>query len=154
MFVVSLKTSRRRLLSLALCAAVVTAMLIALLCFPTLRTMPTVTAPGDTDEACVGYLTTLGYTALLPVSAVREIRLPDNFDDALNAYNTLQRTVGFDLSGYAGQRVKLRTYALSDHPSGGGASAHLYVYDGIIIGGDITDAAGNAAPLCKTTITM
>lgn len=151
MFVVSLKTSRRRLFSLVLCAAVAVAMLIALVCFPASRAMVTMTAPGESDEACAVYLKTLGYTAALPADEVREIRLPEQFDDALAAYNTLQRTVGFDLSDYAGQRVKLRTFTLDDHSSGHGAQAHLYVYDEVIIGGDITDAAGNVTPLCQET---
>lgn len=149
MFVLSLKTSKRRLIPVVLCAAVVTAMLVALLCFPASRTMATSTAPGSSDEACAAYLKTLGYTAVLPAAAVKEIRLPDSFDQALDAYNTLQRTVGFDLEDYAGQRVKLRTYTLTDHLSGEGACAHLYVFDGAIIGGDITDAVGNVTALCK-----
>lgn len=140
MFVVSVKASKRRLIPVMLCIALIAAMLIAGLCFPTSRTMMTA-APvaGDSDEACAMYLTSLGFNAVLPASSVREIRLPDAFDETLNAYNILQQEAGFDLSGYAGQRVKYRTYELTD----GNSLAHLYIYDGRIIGGDIASADGD-----------
>lgn len=149
MFVFSIKTSKRRLIPILLGASVIAAMVIALLCFPATRTMVTSTTAGANDEQCAAYLRTLGYEASLPAAAVEEIRLPDRFDEALAAYNALQNSVGFDLTGYAGQRVKLRTYSLSEHPSGAGACAHLYVYDGRIVGGDITAADGTVAALCR-----
>lgn len=153
MFVVSMKASRKRMVPLLLCIALIAAMLIAGLCFPASRTMMTA-APvsGESDEACVLYLTSLGYRASVPAADVREIILPDTFDDALTAYNALQLEAGFDLSGYTGQRVKYRTYTLTDHPSGAAALAHIYVYNGRIIGGDITAADGSfTEPLCTVT---
>lgn len=152
MFVISMKASKSRLIPLIFCIALITAMLIAALCFPAERTMVTVTAvSGADDEACAAYIKSLGYTAELPAVSVREIRLPDVFDESLNAYNALQQQAGFDLSGYSGQRVKYRTYDLAEHPSGAPAQIHLYVHNGIIIGGDITTDDGNtAAPLLKT----
>ncbi len=152
MFVVSVKTSRKRLFPVLLCIALIAAMLIAGLCFPTSRTMMT-TAPvsGETDEACILYLTSLGLPASTPAADVRELTLPDTFDEALNAYNAMQAEAGFDLSGYAGQRVKYRTYAIEEHPSGVATLAHIYVYKGTIIGGDITAAEGSfTLPLCKS----
>ena len=143
MFVLSMKASPKRLFPVLLCLVLILAMLIAGLCFPTSRTMMTA-APvmGDGDEACAAYLTSLGYAPVLPAADVREIALPDVFDDALNAYNDLQKQAGFDLSGYAGQRVKYRTYALEDD----GAQAHIYVYKDRIVGGDIT-SNGTVSPL-------
>ena len=145
MFVISLKASRKHTIPLLICIALIIAMLIAGLFFPTSRTMMTA-APvnGDSDEACAAYLSTLGVTAILPASDVREVTLPTVFDEHLAQYNVLQAKAGFDLSGYAGQRIKCRTYTLTDHPSGT-ASAHIYVYKGQIIGGDIT--ADSVTPL-------
>ena len=68
----------------------------------------------------------------------------------LNDYNLLQQQAGFDLSGYAGQRLKYRTYELVDHPSDQLVRAHLYIYDGVIVGGDIESLAGDfVLPLCR-----
>ncbi len=144
MFVYSMKASKSRMLPLIVLIALVLAVLIALIWFPAERTMIASTAvSADSDEACAAYLTGLGYTAELPAVSVREIRLPTAFDDALTAYNELQRTVGFDLSGFAGQRVKCRIYDLAEHPSGIPSQARLYTYDGRLIGGDISAADGS-----------
>ncbi len=151
MFIVSMKASRKRLFPILLCMALIVAMLIAGLCFPTSRTMMTA-APvmGDSDEACAAYLTSLGLSASLPAVSVREITLPEVFDETLTAYNALQSEAGFDLSGYAGERVKYRTYALADHPSGVATTAHIYVYNNRIIGGDLTADDGSfTLPLCE-----
>ncbi len=136
MFVLSMKASPKRMFPVLLCLVLILAMLIAGLCFPASRTMMTA-APvmGDTDEACAAYLVSLGYDPTLPAVDVREITLPDVFDESLTAYNDLQKQAGFDLDGYAGQRVKFRTYTLADNVG----QAHIYVYNNRIIGGDITD---------------
>lgn len=149
MFVVSMKASSRRAIPIALCIVLIVAMLIAGLFFPASRTMMTA-APiaGDTDEACAAFLTSIGVSPVLPAVSVREIALPAVFDDNLTAYNAVQQEAGFDLRGYAGQRVKYRTYDLADDT----AQAHIYVFDGRIIGGDITAADGSSTrPLFKTT---
>lgn len=153
MFVISVKASKRRFITVSLCIAVIAAVLIASLCFPAQRTMMSgARIAGDSDTACAAYLKSIGYTAALPAADVREIQLPDTFDKALTAYNTLQRQAGFDLTGYAGQRVKYRTYELVDFPGDNIVQAHLYVHDGVIIGGDISSLAGDfVLPLCKAT---
>ena len=152
MFVILLKASKRRMVTVLLCAAVLTAILIASLCFPADHTMVTHAdrIAGDSDGACAAYLRSLGYAAVLPAADVREIQLPDTFDNALTSYNTLQQQAGFDLSAYAGQRVKYRTYELADYPGDNIVLAHLYVHDGVIIGGDLESLAGDfLLPLCK-----
>jgi len=151
MFVLSVKANRRHILLTVLCIAAIIAVLIAGWCFPAERTMMTA-APyinGDDDAACAAFLRSLGYEAQIPAAEVREIRLPDTFDEALDAYNALQRQAHFDLSGYVGMRVKYRTYRLEDN-----AAAHLYVYNNGIIGGDITDNTGAVLPLCKATVLL
>ncbi len=149
MFVLSVKATRRHILLTALCIAAIIAVLIAGWCFPAERTMMTAVSSvnGSDDAACAAFLRSLGYEAQLPAAEVREIRLPDTFDEALSAYNALQRQAHFDLSGYVGMRVKYRTYRLDDH-----SSAHVYVYKNHIIGGDITDNTGTVLPLCKATV--
>ena len=107
MFVVSMKASARRIIPLVLCLVLIVSLLIAGLVFPTSRSMATAVAViGDSDEDCAAFLTALNFTPSLPAAQVREITLPDVFDDTLLAYNALQQQAAFDLSGYAGQRVK------------------------------------------------
>ncbi|MBQ3094134.1 MAG: DUF4830 domain-containing protein [Clostridia bacterium] len=154
MFVISMNAQKRRLIPTVLCLALIAAMLIAALCYPAERTMVTSAnaVSGQNDEACATFLTSLGYTAELPAVQIKEIRLPDVFDDALTAYNDVQKQAGYDLSAYAGQRVKLRTYALAEHPDGHACEAHIYVYNGLIIGGDIAAVDGTFTdPLCAVS---
>ena len=144
MFVYALKASKSRTLPLIVLIALVLAVLIALIWFPADRTMVTSAAvAADSDEDCAAYLKSLGYTVELPAASVREVRLPEPFDEALAAYNALQAESGFDLSGFAGQHVKCRTYTLAEHPSGVPATVHLYTYDGRVIGGDISADDGS-----------
>ena len=144
MFVLSVKAEKRRLIPLVLCVTLIAAMLIASLCFPASRTMVNeASVRVDGDEAIASYLKSLGYTVALDSAAVEEIRLPDEFDEALDNYNALQRQGGFDLSGYAGQRVKLRTYALLDHESGLPAQIHVYTHGDRVIGGDVAAEYGS-----------
>ncbi len=144
MFVYAMKASKSRMLPLIVLVALVLAVLIALIWFPAERSMITsTTVAAARDEDCAAYLKSLGYTVELPAASVREVRLPDPFDEALTAYNALQKECGFDLSGFAGQRVKCRTYALVEHPSGTPATVHLYTYDGRVIGGDISADDGS-----------
>lgn len=151
MFVLSVKASKSRMIPLIFCLALIAALILAACIYPAERTMIASTAPsGHSDEACAAYIKTLGYSAELPAVSVRHIRLPDTFDKALTAYNALQTEVGFDLTDYAGMRVQYRTYDLAETPTGVPSQIHLYVYDGRIIGGDISAADGSTiAPLLK-----
>ncbi|MGN0172521.1 MAG: DUF4830 domain-containing protein [Acutalibacteraceae bacterium] len=151
MFVCSLKTTKKQLLSAAACLVLIVAMLTAAFCFPLSSPTAVNAVTGDTDETRAAFLRSIGYEAVLPAVSVKEILLPDSFDSALADYNELQKQAGFDLSGYAGQRVKYWTYDLAEHPFGEPAQAHLYVYNGAVIGGDIsaTAAGGFCEPLQK-----
>ncbi len=72
---------------------------------------------------------------------IQEIVIPDVFDDVYNNYNEIQLEQGFDLTKYAGQRVKRWTYVVRNYP---GTSPeddfirlNLLISDGVIIGGDV-----------------
>ncbi|MBQ9413896.1 MAG: DUF4830 domain-containing protein [Clostridia bacterium] len=147
MFVVSMKTSGKRLLIIGGCLVAAIVLLATTLCFPAAQ--QTAAAIGDTDEDCAAYLLSLGYDVTLPAEAVREVQIPDAFDEALAAYNEQQKQAGFDLAPYAGQRVKYRTYTLKDAAD----TVHLYLYDGRLIGGDVTDGSGVVRPLTPVTRT-
>ena len=85
---------------------------------------------------------------LASCETVQEIRLPDEADAVLSAYEELQTTSGLSLLKHSGKRVKLYTYAVID-TVGAKAQAHLYVYRGRVIAGDITaaDPDGTQSPL-------
>jgi len=144
MFVWSVKASKSRLLPLVILIALLLAILIVGVWFPAERTMITSATPTvDSDEAGAAYLRSLGYAVELPAVSIREVRLPDSLDEALTAYNALQKQAGFDWAGFVGQRLRCRTYDLSEHPAGVKAQIHLYTYDGRVIGGDVSACDGS-----------
>ena len=135
MFVLSMKTTRPRLVT---CGVIVGLLLVVM--FAAGRRdkarVQSVAAGGD-DAARVGYLQSLGYEVNPQWLDAREVTVPEKMNPALTAYNKLQKVVGNDLTPYLGKRVKCFTYAVTNHPKGD-VVAHLFEYDGRIIGGDIS----------------
>lgn len=140
MFVVSMKTTRPRVVAYGLALS-----LLAVVTFglagqqDALRTQAAV-AGGD-DARRVAYLQELGYEAQPKWTQVREIVIPADFDEAFTAYNALQQKAGHDLSPYRGRRVKCWTYTVLNYPGEDTVQANLYEYNDRIIGGDISSTA-------------
>lgn len=137
MFVLSVKTTRKRLGSAVLCAVLLLTVLTVSIFVPSPTAAPTAVA-ADTEEQQLAFLRSLGYEADETPLSVQEIRLPDEADSTTEAYQKIQKEAGFDLSGYAGQRVKCWSWSVKND-SIENATAHLLVYEGKLIGGDVTE---------------
>lgn len=71
-------------------------------------------------------------------SAEEALTLPTKFDEAYQAYLTLQRSQGFDLEKYAGETIKRYTYQVKNYPGlQENIWACLLVCKHQIIGGEI-----------------
>lgn len=71
---------------------------------------------------------------------VCEVIIPAEFDDTYTEYNKIQTAQGFDLSAFAGVRVKRWTYGIKNYTGYENRNcirANLLVYDGLVIGGDV-----------------
>ena len=139
MFVVSVKTSKKRLWALLACVAALLLMVWAAVghaSSPTAANAP-VTAEGGSDTKRIAFLRSLGYRVTPQHMAVQEILIPDVFDEETTSYNELQQTAGMDLQPYHGKRVKCWTYAVQGDVSGKETEAHLYEYKQTIIAGDV-----------------
>ncbi|MCL2487395.1 MAG: DUF4830 domain-containing protein [Oscillospiraceae bacterium] len=141
MFVFSIKTSKKQLVSLLLCLAALAGIILLAVSWPSEPVSVTVPAPDE--DARVEYLQQLGYQPGATHSEVREVLIPDEFDEVFTQYNELQKVAGMDLLPYHGKRAKVYTYRIFNHPQGSDVAAHLYVYDNKIIGGDISSTAMN-----------
>lgn len=139
MFVFSIKTSKRQLVRLTGGMVMVAVALLMTLFLPQ-GSVPT-TAKGHTQDERIQYLYSLGYEVDLEEIGVREICIPDEFDDVFMAYNELQKQAGMDLAAYRNKRVKRYTYQVTNYPGRPQVQAHVLVYKGKIIGGDLTDTA-------------
>ena len=139
MFVLSMKTTRPRII--VVCA--LTALLLVTVVSLSGHSAAVVTgAPVAADDAARrGFLAELGYEVIPDKCEVREILIPAESDPAFAAYNALQQAAGGDLTGYCGKRVKCWTYTVTNYPDEESVAARLYTYKDKVIGGDISSTA-------------
>lgn len=90
-----------------------------------------------TNEERIAYLQSLGWEVEPTPILEQEITLPKEFPEVLTQYNELQRQQGFDLAEYAGKKLTLYTYRITNHPDAEEADAALYVYRTALVGGDV-----------------
>ena len=145
MFVFSFKTSKKQILSMLVCVLILIGVLIAAIVWPSGGRAAETLSPvvGRDDEQRIAFLTELGYAVDSETPAVKEVLIPDEFDDVFEQYNALQADAGMDLQPYHGKRVKCWTYKILNIPGEGDVRANIYVYKDNIIGGDISSTALN-----------
>lgn len=93
-----------------------------------------------TAEERIAYLSQFGWSVEEDPIEVSEVIIPETFDDTYTQYNELQKAQGYDLTVYAGKRVKRWIYRVTNYPGFENRDciqATLLVFDGQIIGGDI-----------------
>ena len=91
-----------------------------------------------TEEDRVSYLQEWGWQVSPQAVLVEELELHKEFGPEYSQYLELQTGQGFDLSKYAGKRVRRYTYEVSNYPNGEtGVVAHLLTYKNTVIGGEV-----------------
>lgn len=100
---------------------------------------------GSTAEQRIEYIRSFGWDVGIAPTAIKEIRIPANFDEAYEQYNALQREQGFDLRKYRACYAYKYTYDILNYaePSPVPICANLIVYEGRIIGADISSSEAN-----------
>ena len=72
---------------------------------------------------------------------VRDVVIPETFDEVYSKYNEIQLEQGFDLEKYAGQKVKRWTYVVRNYPDTSPNDdfirINILVGDDMVIGGDV-----------------
>lgn len=93
----------------------------------------------DTSDV-LQYISTLGWDVSTEPDEIREIIIPSEFDDVYSNYNEIQISQGFDLSDYAGERVKRWTFTVTNYPGYENEECvkiNILVYETAVIGGDV-----------------
>lgn len=91
-----------------------------------------------TEEDRVAYLEQWGWQVSPQAALVEELALPEEFGEEYAKYLELQTGQGFDLSKYAGKRIRRYTYEVLNYPNGEtGVVAHLLLYRNRVIGGEV-----------------
>ena len=147
MFVLTAKISKPKLIAGAVALAAVVLLLVLLLRGGTDNPIdPSVRTPsGASNDERVAYLATYGWSVNAEPVKTQKVKVPEGSENRVFArYNELQISQGFDLTQYAGKEIQRFVYEILNYPD---ATAPVYatvlVYDGQIIGGDVTDSAPN-----------
>ncbi|MBQ4154866.1 MAG: DUF4830 domain-containing protein [Clostridia bacterium] len=93
---------------------------------------------GATHNERINFLSKMGYSADIKNEEQKsEIFIPAEFSSVYNNYNSLQKSAGYDLLPFAGKKATLYSVKLEDKTRDD-LYAHIIVYEGNIIGGDIS----------------
>lgn len=100
---------------------------------------------GETNDDRVAYLASFGWSVNAQPKQTQQVKIPDSAENKVFArYNELQLSQGFDLTKYAGKEATRYVYEILNYPEAEEpVYASILVYDGKIIGGDITDSSPN-----------
>lgn len=147
MFIVTARVPRKKLLAgsvtvLCCCLVIATALILTL----GGQAVPTSAESSGvrSNEDRVAYLNELGWQVSDTPVTTEELLIPETFDESYDAYLALQAQQGFDLTKYAGKRVKRYTYDVTNYSdSGVGVQAALLVYKNKVIGGQLQAADGS-----------
>lgn len=96
--------------------------------------------PVETNADRVALLNDFGWQVDETPVKTQKVIIPADASDVFSKYNQLQQSQGYDLTPYAGKEATRYVYTVTnfDNPKGT-VYATLLVYNGQVIGGDITD---------------
>lgn len=105
---------------------------------------PTVNVANNDDR--VQFLSSYGWEVTTSPVESCQVRIPSEPTEVFERYNTLQKSMGYDLSDYAGTTVMRYVYQVNNYP---GATEPVYatllISKNQVIGGDVTDTAAKGA---------
>lgn len=94
-----------------------------------------------TAEQRISFLEDLGWEIEKTPLSVREVIIPQVFDERLEEYSLLQSSQGYDFEKLRGCRVKVYTYRVTNYPvENVSMAAELLIRNGRVVGGDICQA--------------
>lgn len=113
-------------------------LLLALIVIPKLQPDLSGGIPGETNSQRVTFLAQYGWEVEEEPVEIRDVTIPEEFDQVYQQYNGVQKSQGMDLTPYAGKTCRQWIYQVNNYPEEGTVRATILVYEGQIIGGDIS----------------
>ena len=140
MLVMTTKVDKKKL---AVIAAGVVALVVGLIVLLGSReSVPTASISVTGNEDRVQFLNGFGWEVANSPVQTSQVRIPAEGGQVFNRYNQLQKSMGYDLSAYAGKTVMRYVYTVKNYP---GATEPVYatllISGNQVIGGDITDTS-------------
>ncbi len=107
-------------------------------------TVPTASVANNDDR--VQFLSNYGWEVTTSPVESCQVRIPAETSEVFDRYNSLQKSMGYDLTDYAGTTVMRYVYEVNNYP---GATEPVYatllISKNQVIGGDVTDSAAKGA---------
>lgn len=150
MFYISVKSNRLKavtiaLVTVALCLAVVFSIINGLRRNRVMLEDGDISYRASDSSERIAFFSQFGWEISEEPVGVKEIVIPEIFDDEYKKYNELQKKQGLDLENYKGEKVKRWTYQINNYPGmslvPGDVTGSIIVYKGAVIGGDISSAS-------------
>lgn len=144
MFVFSLRANKPKLvIVLAVCVVILIAASLALKDVGKPASVTDgVSYKASTAEERIAFLSQFGWKIDEDPVEVSEVIIPSEFNETYEAYNAMQKNQGLDLETYKSKRAKRWVYDVKNYPGyssdSGCIRATILVYDGIVIGGDVS----------------
>lgn len=140
MMVMTAKVDMKRIL---IALAAVVGVVVALILLLSGGNSTETAAPNVSDnDARVQFLKDFGWDISTTPKESSQVRIPKDSTEIFDRYNALQKSQGYDLTGYAGKTVMRYVYQVNNYP---GATEPVYatllVFKNQVIGGDITNTA-------------
>lgn len=149
MFVISLKSDKLKKYGIIALAVILT-VVGGIIYVSKQEALPASTVGGinmkaTTNDERIAFFTQFGYEINPEPCEVKETVIPEEFDEVYSRYNEIQKEQGLDLEPFKGSRVKYWSYEILNYPghenSDGRIRGNLLIYNGIIVGGDVSDIA-------------
>lgn len=141
MFVMTTKVDKKKI---AIAAAAVVVLIVAIILLAGGRRSTTTSSSTtiSSNDDRVLFLQSFGWEVVSTPAETSQVRIPSQTSEVFERYNTLQKTMGYDLSEFAGKTVMRYVYKIKNYP---GATEPVYatilICNNQVIGGDVTDTA-------------
>ncbi len=102
----------------------------------------------SSESSVADYIASFGYE--IGEAKIDEIIIPETFNDVYDNYNDIQKSQGFDLAMYKGEKVRRYTYrVLNYHDQDINVFAEVLIFDEKVIAADVytTEVDGFIKPL-------
>jgi hypothetical protein len=143
MFVLTAKVSKTKIALIV--TAVIAVVVIAVILHAAKKGQNNEKQPAaDTNEGRILFLTGFGWEINTEPVQMQNVTVPKEDSEVFTRYNELQKSQGYDLTKYRGKQVTRYVYEILNYPNAKGpVYATLFVYQGKVIGGDVTNSEEN-----------
>lgn len=146
MFVISIKSNKlKKLCAISLCAVFITlgaVYFVSKEADKPVSTVGNIQMKAGNSEERIAFFAQFGFDVNTEPAEVKEVVIPEEFNDVYQNYNELQKSQNLDLEKYKGARVKHWSYEILNYPNYEDKESvirgNILVYNNTVIACDIS----------------